>query len=352
MDWGRGYTSMWRVFRVDESTWADGSEVRGVTSVTVERDDGTSNQLVESGSFRVDTAAIGRFESGYYRVVLYPQQNGIAERVDVTTLYCQSSHGDTDKGRTSHDVKGDSTLYPASTKRLATGSYFPNGAGCMAEAARLLRACLKAPVTVDSDSDPVLSQNVVFDDGSSVLEAVRKVLDACQCVIQVHGDGSVHLLRMPTKPALVLDRANARLVQPGISYDYDLTGVPNRYYARQDKYLEVAVNDDPNSEVSTVVRGFPHDEYDGSAVRVDGETLYGYACRMLEEKSVVQDKRTYKRKWWPDVLPCDVVRGSMPSVGLDGDLRVIRQSLDCSHGISVTEEAAREVRLWQRNSAR
>ena len=348
MDWGRGYTSLWRVFRVDTSTWADGSEVRGVTSVSVERNDGSTDQLMESGSFTVDTATTDRFEPGYYRVVLYPQQNGIADRVDVTTLYCQSGHGDTAKGRTSHSVTGDSTLYPASVAKLATGSYFPEGAGCMRESARMLASCVAAPVSVDSESDPVLSQNVVYDDGTTVLEAVRLVLDSCGCVIQVHGDGSVHLLRRPVEPSLVLDRANARMLEPNVSYDYDLSDVPNRYYARQGEYLEVAVNDDPNSEVSTVTRGYAHDEYDGSAVRVDGETLYGYACRMLEERSVVQDKRTYTRKWWPDVYPGDVVRGSMPSVGLDGDLRVIRQSLDCGHGIRVTEESAKEARLWTR----
>ena len=349
MDWGRGYTSMWRVYRVNMETWADGSEVGGVTAASVERNDGSSDPLMETGSLTVETSASERFDAGYYRIVLYPQQNGIADRVDVATLYCESSHGDTDRGRTKHTVNGSSTLYPASIAVLATGSYFPEGAGCMAESARMLRSCVKAPVTIDSDDDPVISQNVVYDEGTTVLDAVHKVLDAGQCVVQVHGDGSIHLLRKPTEPSLLLDRANARLVEPSMSYDYDLTDVPNRYVAKQDNHIETAVNDDPNSEVSTVFRGFEHDEYDSSPVRVDGETLYGFACRMLEERSVVQDKRTYSRKWWPEVLPGDVVRGSMPSVGLDGDMRVIRQSLDCGHGIRVTEEAAREVRLWQRN---
>ena len=348
MDWGRGYTALWRVYRVDESTWADGSRVDGITSVSVERDRGETNQLMESGTFVVDTAPTARFESGYYRIVLYPQQDGMADRVDVATLYCQSSHKTNDRGRASHDVHGDSVLYPASVRKLAAGSYFPKGAGCMAQAARLLRQCLAAPVTIDGTSDPVLATNVVFDAGVTALEAVSMLLAACNCIIQLHGDGTVHLMRMPSKVALVLDRANARLLEPAVQSDYDLTGVPNRFYAEQNGLLEHADNDDQNSEVSHRRRGYWHDEYDGSPVRVDGETLYGFCRRRLEEMSVAQDKRTYTRKWWPDVYPGSIVRGSMPSVSLDGDMRVQRQSIDCAHGISVTEEAAKEVALWRR----
>jgi len=348
MDWGRGYSSVWRVYRVDESTWADGPVVSGITSATVERDCGDTNPLMESGTFTADTAPTADFDPGYYRIVLYPQQGGMAERVDVATLYCQSSRKENDKGRASHDVKGDSVLYPASVRVMVAGSYFPQGAGCMDQAARLLRQCLAAPVYVDSANDPVLAQNVVFDAGVSALDAVHMVLDACNCVMQIHGDGTVHLMNRPTTVGLLLDRANARLLEPNVASDYDLTGVPNRYYARQDKLLEVAVNDDPDSEVSTVARGYPHDEYDGSPVRVNGETLYGYCCRRLEEMSLANDKRTYTRKWWPDIYPHSVVHGSMPSVSLDGDMRVLKQSIDCSYGISVTEEAAREVALWRR----
>lgn len=348
MDWGRGYTSLWRVYRVNGRTWADGSVVNGITSVSVERDCGDTNQLMESGTFTADTEATADFEPGYYRIVLYPQQDGMTERVDVATLYCQSSHKENERGRASHEVKGDSVLYQASVRKMTAGSYFPKGAGCMAQAARLLRQCLAAPVSVDDERDPTLAQNVVFDAGVSALEAVRMVLDACNCVIQIHGDGTVHLRRKPSSVSLVLDRANARLLEPKIASDYDLTAVPNRFYARQDKLLEVATNNDPNSEVSYSQRGYWHDEYDGSPVRVNGETLYGFCCRRLEEISVVQDKRTYTRKWWPDVHPHSVVRGSMPSVSLDGDMRVLKQSIDCSHGISVTEEAAREVALWKR----
>ena len=348
MDWGRGYGSLWRVYRVDESTWADAGAMGGVTAISVERDDGESNPLMESGTFTVDSQPTDAFEAGYYRIVLYATQDGATERVDVATLYCQSAHRDTERGRSAHEVTGDSVLDPASGRQLAVGSYFPEGAGCMAEAARLLRQCLRAPVTVDDAADPTLASHVVFDAGTTALDAVRMVLGACGCVMQVHGDGTVHLMRRPTEVSLVLDRANARLLEPLVRSDYDLSGVPNRYYARQGEFLEVATNEDPTSDSSYPKRGFWHDEYDEGPVRVDGETLHGYACRRLEEMSVVRDTRTYTRKWWPGVHPCGVVRGSMPSVSLDGDMRVVRQSVDCSHGISVTEEAAREVALWTR----
>ena len=78
----------------------------------------------------------------------------------------------------------------------------------------------------------------------------------------------------------------------------------------------------------------------------EGETLDAYALRALHERSVVTQERTYKRKWWPDVYPGDIARGSIASVRLDGDLRITRQALACGAGIEVTERASKEVSTW------
>ena len=63
--------------------------------------------------------------------------------------------------------------------------------------------------------------------------------------------------------------------------------------------------------------------------------------------STVRDERTYTREWWPGVHPGDIVRGSLASAGLDGDMRVSAQSFECGAGIVVTENAYGEVRTWE-----
>ena len=52
------------------------------------------------------------------------------------------------------------------------------------------------------------------------------------------------------------------------------------------------------------------------------------------------------REWYPGVLVGSVVRGSVSSVGLDGDMRVERQSITCGAGITVEERAVKEVKAW------
>ena len=349
MNWTSGYTSRWRLFRVDRSTWADGDEVGGLESATIELKDGATDHLLVSGGFTVVAPRGIDVSADVYRLVLHADQGGLVERQEVATLMCECSHRDGERGRIVHELTGNSVLYPASVRSLATGSYAPSGVGCLTWAADLLRSCLIAPVVVDGESEPELSEHVVFDAGTSVLDAVWQVLDACGATMQVDGGGIVHLLMKPSEPKLVLDRAAARLLHPGVGEDLDLSGVPNRVIVERDGSRYEVTNDDPESPTSTVTRGYVHDHYISSPTLVNSETLYGHAVRQLKELSVVQDRRTYSREWWPDVYPGDIVRGSIPSVGLDGDLRVIRQSLDCGHGVKVTEEAAKEIALWARS---
>ena len=348
MDWTRGYTARWRLFRVDRDTWADADEVKGLESATVELKDGATDHLLVSGGFTVVTPQGSDVGADIYRLVLHADQGGMVERQDVATLMCECAHRDGERGRTVNEMTGTSVLYPASVRTLASGSYAPSGVGGLTWAAGVLRSCLIAPVVVDSETESHLSEHVVFDVGMSALDAVWSVLDACGAIMQVTGDGVVHLLMLPTEPKLVLNRVSTKLLHPGIGEDLDLSEVPNQVVVERDGQRYEAVNDDPSSDTSTITRGYVHDHYIDSPTLVDGETLYGHAVRQLEELSIVQDRRTYSREWWPDVYPGDIVRGSMPSVGLDGDLRIIRQSLDCAHGIKVTEEAAKEIRMWTR----
>lgn len=341
MDWSRGYSSDWRVFRVDPTTWADGEQVGGVDSASVDR---VRGGLLESGSVTLTAAPGAGFEAGYYRIALYVLQDGAAVREDVATLYCSSGEGEVERGRDELDVVGRSVLYPASVRILQPGAYAPKGCDGAQRAAELLRACLAAPVTVEGGF--TLDTHLVFDLGTSHLDAAWELLDAGGYCMQVGGDGTVSIMPMPTEPALGLADAGTRLLMPKVSHALDYSSVPNRYVAREGSTEAVATNDDPSSPTSTAARGYRHDEVDDSPKRVDGETLAEYARRRLAELSVVEDRRTYEREWWPGVRPYSLVRCAIAGT-MEGDLRVVRQSLKLGHGILVTEEAAREVRTWQ-----
>lgn len=346
IDWRAGYSSSWRVFRVNRETWADGELVRGITSVSVETTMDEDAPLLERGSMSADTAIGTDFEEGYYRVVMTAEQSGVIERVDVCTLLCSIVEGDNNRGNDNRSIQGRSVLYPASSTELAPGSYAPKGVDGAQWCAEVLRDCINAPVSVEGGF--TLEDHFVFDPGTYVLTAVWKVLDAGNHVIRLAGNGTARIGPKPVSPAISLDSANARLMHPGIHHALDYSDVPNRYTAIEGSEEAVAVNDDPSSPTSTVSRGWVHDARDSSPIRVNGETLSAYAARRLEEESIVNDSRTYSREWWPDVVPYDLVRGSLASVDMDGDLRVVRQSLRCGTGIVVEEESRKEIELWHR----
>lgn len=344
IDYSRPYASHWRVFKVDPDTWGDAELVGGVSSVSVTRDADGDAPEIDSGSFEVDSGIA--FERGYYRVVMTAEQSGEIERTDVVTLLCESEGGTVNRGIDVKDVTGRSVLHPAATTRLLAGEFAPRGGDGAQYAASLLESCIHAPVEVDGSF--TLDDNYAFDFGAYALEAVWEILDAGGFCIRLDGAGRVGICPKPTEPSLMLDRANASLLDPAVSYELDCSEVPNRFTATEGGYTAQAVNDSRESETGYPSRGYWIDGFDDSPKRVNGETLDAYAARRLEEESVVKDIRTYSREWWPGVVPFDIVRGSMANVRLDGDMRVVSQDMTLGNGIWVAEKAAMEVRTWQR----
>lgn len=336
MDWTKSYTSTWRVFKVNRKTWADGEMVRKVRSANVSRT--ADGRLLESGSLEVT----GRFESDYYRIVMTAEQGGELTRVDVATLLFQADGGDVDFGRVATDVDGSSVLTPADTTSVITGEYAPAGVDGAQYAAELLRGAINAPVEVEGSF--TLNSHIVFELGESIIDAVWKVLDAGGYVIQIDGRGVVHIRPKPTQPTLTITSSNMRMLSNGTSFKSSTADIPNRYIVIEDNDVTIAVNDDPESIVSTVNRGYFVDVVDTSPTPVNGKTMEEYAHDRLKELSILRDERTYVREYAPNVFLYSLVRGSIN--GLQGDMRVASQTLDCGRGITVSEKSAREIRLW------
>lgn len=347
IDWTNGYSASWRVFRVNPETWADASELDGVTDISIERGIEDSPKVLERGSMSVDLVPGTTVDEGYYRFVMLASQGYDTERVEVATLLFTATGGTVNRGVDAVTCNGRSVLWPASKVSVEPGAYAPAGVDGVGYAAQLLSDAINAPIVTEGSF--VIDEHVVFDNGSSVLDAVWAILDAGGFYMSISGDGTVKIEAMPTEPSLSLDMAHARLLHPGIEHQLDTSDVPNVYKVTDGTSEAVATNASESSITSTVTRGWTNEVLDESPVRVNGETLQAYAERKLEEASTIEDSRTYEREWWPGVHPCHVVRGSLASVLLDGDLRVKSQSLACGKGITVTETAYREVHTWLRS---
>lgn len=337
MDWTKSYTSTWRVFRVNRKTWADGEMLKKVDSASISRT--ADGRTLESGSLEVS----GEFNTDYYRIVMTAKQGGEIERVDIATLLFEVKGGQIDFGRTAHSIDGFSVLHPAETTAVTIGEYAPAGVDGVQYAKELLESAINAPV--ETEGSFTLNGHVVHELGSSVIDAVWAVLDAGGYIIQIDGRGVVHIRPKPTEPTLRITNSSIGMLTNGIDFESDMSDIPNRYIVIDDDNNVVIVeNNDPESIVSTVSRGYFVDMVDTSPTPVNGKTLQEYAQDKLKELSIMKDERTYTREYAPDVYLYSLVRASIN--GLQGDLRVESQSINCGKGITVNEKASREIALW------
>lgn len=336
MDWRRSYSATWRVYKVNPDTWADGDRIKQIDSASITRT--ADGSLLESGNLE----ATGDVDTGYYRIVMTAEQGGDVARVDVATLLFDVKTGTYDYGTVVHPIDGYSVLYPASTKAITTGAFAPANADGVEYCKELLESAIHAPV--EAEGSFILNEHIVHEIGSSVLDAVWAVLDAGGYIMQIDGRGVVHIAK-PSVPSLIIDSTNSRLLSNGIQYTNDVSEIPNRYIVIDGVKTTMAVNDDIASEVSTVNRGYCVDIVDESPTPVNGETMARYATKRLEEESIMKDERKYTREYYPDVYLYSIVKASIN--GLEGDLKVTGQTIECGHGITVQETAVREVKLWQ-----
>lgn len=345
MDFSRSYSSRWRLYRVNMDTWADGEPLKGFMSASIEK---TSDGMMESGSFEVDSDQYSDFDEGYHRLVMYATQDGRTERFPISTLYCFHVSGTLDKRRDTRSITGKSVLAPIESLSMPVGSYVAAGTDCAAYIGDVLRNNVSAPVVVRGSF--TLNEDYVFDLGSNALENVRTLLDVGRWCMSIAGDGTITVQALPTEPQFTFPVGMESMVFPSIGYETDTSTVPNRFMAMSpDGTLYQAVNDDPNSPVSTTRRGFVVDanNVEQSPTRVNGESYQEYCDRNLRELSVLRRTISYSREYIPELAPNSLVRGTLGIERINGDFRVTNQSLECGAGIKVTESSMKEVNLWQ-----
>lgn len=338
IDWSKSYSATWRVFSVNRKTWADGQLIDNVDSIDVSRT--ADGSLIESGSLSVT----GDFSPDYYRIVMTAEQGGEVERVNVATLLFDMSDGEFNHNVTTNHVDGFSVLYPASVSAITIGKYAPANSDGAQYVKELLEEAINAPVEVEGSF--TLNDNIVFELGATVLDCAWLVLDAGKFVLQIDGYGTVHVKPTPTEPDLILNANTKGVLMNGVSFEANMSEIPNRYVVIDENFVTTAVNDDPDSIVSTVSRGYNVDVIDTSPALVNSETYGQYARRKLEESSVLKEEKSYSREYAPDVYPYSIIRASLN--GLDGDIRVQSQTISCDHGIKVSERSIKEHKLWQR----
>lgn len=337
-DWANGYGSEFELCKVNTGTWAASERVSGVTSLSIKKSGTESVPLIENATLECDE----QVDDGWYTVFVVVDGT---EKVALGTYLFEATSEHFKWSYGTYKYSGFSVLKPADESMVTVGSFVAKGTNGAEEAAKLLRSCIPAPVSVIGGFS--LSDNVVLSIGMSKLAAAWALLDSGGYCIMIDGLGNVTIQKAPSEPSLRLTSDNMNLLMPEIDIDRKTQGVPNRYYAVSGSMVATAVNQDPDSPTSYQSRGRWIDTCDKSPKRVNGETLQEYAQRRLEEVSTVTASIKYKREFVPDVVPFSIVRIDLPSHGIAGDYVVESQSITCGNGVYVDETAGRRVALWR-----
>lgn len=345
MDWSQDYNVEWRLMHVDKDTWADDSMADFVKSFHIDKDATSNVPMVESASIEVERPVGTDWKDGWYRFEGLFTQGSQTELIPVGTFLIESADDTVDFGTSVSTLSGYSVLKPASDKAMLLGSYVPKGVNGAEYAARLLRECVFCPVMVESGF--TLDDYLAYGEETSYLKVVWDLLDAGGFCIIISGYGEILIKPKPATSALVLNSSSRCLLFPKIQRSLDRSQVPNVYRAISGDTWAEAVNDNPNSVVSTVSRGRRVDMVDTSPTRINGETLAAYAERRLEEESTLQKTFSYKREYSPDVHPFDMVSATLSDFGFEGDLRVLSQSIDCGAAITVSETSAMIIKEYE-----
>lgn len=351
MDLTDSYTSSFRLMRVNTQTWEDEEEIATVHTARVDRNCTDDYSLLETSQITLNTEIGFEFDPGWYRLeMLATDTSGEHLRLPIATHRIQATSGILNRGFDEKTLTGQSVLQPAAKKKMAVGTHVPVGVNAVDYVIDLLaKASPAVPVTAVGNGF-IVDEHYVFDPQTSYLRAAWDVLGMGDWCMQIDGSGLVTIMAKPDEPSLVLDRSTRRIVLPGINYDFDLSNIPNHYVAVDsagNTYEAFNTYEWSDTSVQSM-DGLINDYIDTAPTPINGEGLDGYVRRRLEEESIALRKFSYTREYVPGVDPYDLVSAYLVSDGMVGDLRVLSQSLTCSHGITVTETAAEEIMEYER----
>ena len=350
-DWTASMQQTFEYYLVDPKTWANVKLIDNVISCTINRD--ASAETL--GSATIDVAeSLGEC---YIRAYLVTIQNGIKERHPLGTFLVQTPSSSFDGKTTSISMGAYTPLLELKENMPPLGYYTPETANIMDMAYTLTRNYARAPV-VRPTCDIKLQRDFVANTDDKWLSYLVDLMANAKYEYALDEEGRILFAPKQDTAALqpiwTYDDDNSSILYPELDFEHDLYGIPNAvqviYSASDVSYEYTAINDDPNSPISTVNRGRQitvRDTDPAIVGNVSESQVIEYANNLLRELSTLEYTVTYTHAYCPVRLG-DCVRLNYKRAGIDGiKAKVISQSISCEPGCPVTEKAVFTNKLWR-----
>lgn len=350
-DWTQSMQQTFEYYTVDPGTWKDVKLLNNVKSCHISRD----AEVETLGSATIDvTDSVGEC---YVRAYLVTIQNGLKERHPLGTFLVQTPSSSFDGKTRSVSMDAYTPLLELKENLPPIGYSIPKGENIMDIAGRLTREYVRAPV-VEATCDTSLYYDFVANTEDTWSTFIRDLIANAKYYFALDELGRV--LFSPKQdtaslqPVWTFDDSNSSILYPEISMNHDLYGIPNVVQVVYSSGAEVtqheAVNDDPNSPISTVNRGrkivhrVTNPDLNGNPTR---DQIKEYAEQLLKELSTIEYTVSYTHGYCP-VRMGDCVRLNYTRAGITNvKARVISQNIKCEPGCPVTEKAVFTTKLWR-----
>ena len=350
-DWTSTMQQTFEYYIVDPGTWKDVKKIDNVISSSISRD--IEAETLGSASITMSNS-LGEC---YIRIYLVTIQNGIRERFPLGTFMIQTPRYSFDGKIRNISLDAYTPLIELKEKHPPIGYSIMKNTNIMESAYMIMREQMRAPVG-RSDKDDTLFTNFVANLDDTWITFLRDLVANANMRIELDELGRVIFApkqELETlQPIWTFDTNNSSILYPNFDIEHDLYGIPNEVevvYSNSTMTSSVtAVNDNPNSPVSTVNRGrrityrITNPEVIGNPSE---QQLKDYAERVLRSMSSIAYTVSYKHGYCP-VRIGDCVRLNYENAGLKNvKAMVISQTIDCTPGCPVTEKAIFTSNLWE-----
>lgn len=329
MDWAKGYSATYYAARVDPVTWRD-IERFEIIGGTVKRN---GDALRESADIKCVGHQIEVEQ--WIRVYLDARQNGDASHTALFTGIASTPDLNRQMSRPETNLACYSVLKPVDDVLLPRGWYASAGrqGGDVLEE---LLSVTPAPVTI-ADGSPRLTESIIAEDGETRLTMVDRVLEAIDWRLRINGDGTIEASPKPMDASVTFDPIENDVLEPDVKITADWYACPNVFMAVAGGITGIA-RDESDGPLSISSRGREVWAYESSADLADNESVDQYAARKLKELQQVSKRISYPRRYYPDVVPGDLVR--LHYSDIEGLYTVQSQSVELSYNARTSEDVA------------
>lgn len=351
VDWHESMQQTYEFYVVDPSTWKDTKQLTEVESCSITRD--ASVQTLGSASFNVGES----LDECYVRVYLVVIQNGFTSKFPLGTYLLQTPSAEFNGKQKRYSIDAYTPLMELKESYPPIGYSILKDTKIMPLASNLFREHMRAPI-VNAKSEEKLYSNFVANLDDTWLSFLSDLVANAKYEIKLDELGQVIfepiVAAESLQPVKEFNDDNSSILLPTLKDDRDLYGIPNVVevvYSTDKLHLySRVVNDDPNSPISTVVRGREIVHRDSSPKFSGTPTqaiIDSYADQLLKSLSCMEHTVTFTHSYYP-VRVGDAVMLNYKRAGLENVIaKITAQTIKCGTGCSIQETATYTTKLWR-----